>query len=153
MPRCLLCTAPIICSLCADGYAFNARLPGCASCDSMMPNCQLCNQPNNCLACAPNYYPYSFWQCFPCTHTISFCCNIYLPHCANCSSNTSCSICNQGWFTLNNTCSPCNGTYGKNCLFCNQSFCLTCTQTACLINSNLKVSFKETTKLISFAFS
>lgn len=133
---------------CALGFV---QLTGTTNCTACLNFCSVCdkNNINNCIDCGPRRYKDSTGQCLACP-----------AGCANCTSQTVCTICLIGYTLVQNSCIynldyPCAVTgANSNCIQCfegyrlngtvcvpdlsckNQSTCITCPYSYYISNSN-----------------
>lgn len=113
-----ICIKP---NTCTEGSYFN---PSTYTCDACLAPCLTCTSLSNCSSCTYGYYLNSVNQCFLCSSV--------LPHCLNCSTNTTanefnCTTCAQGYYVdSSQQCELCSNTI-NGCLDCyDSSYCLTC---------------------------
>jgi hypothetical protein len=133
LSNCITCkTGSIFCDSCSAGFVLNIWSGVCEQLIFPITNCTAfmkdpSNQ-NRCVQCSNQYVPSSD----------GFSCVLNCPsHCSSCS-NSQCTVCNEGYFINNGSCSAYNCS--SDCKVCDsKGVCLTCLNPEQNYNSALKL--------------
>ena len=105
IPNCLHCLSDEYCEKCDVGYFRSLDGRSCGPCVEIRPNCAVCNPSSGkCIGCLRGYYLNPLkGNCLKCS-----------PACSICSSTTSCTTCEYGFYLKQGVCSAC----GVGCKAC-----------------------------------
>ena len=109
--NCIECSS-LGCTECAD--PFFAYYGDCVACSYYFGACDRCDLARYCYDCSPGYYDY-YGYCYSCPS-----------NCLECSSGSSCSICNSDYYV--NSSGGCSACTFSNCAVCAETECTTCNE-------------------------